>query len=66
MNPATPPPLVLRAAVLDDLTPQEYWPESWRGQPDTTREFWLRSPRLAATEIRVAERHAVILATRIA
>jgi predicted O-methyltransferase YrrM len=51
--------------VLDDLTPEEYWPEEWRGQPDTLRQFWLNSDRVAATELRLTERHAVILATRI-
>ncbi len=51
-------------AVLDDLTPEEHWPESWRGRPDATRDFWLCSPRLTSAEIRVTERHAVILATR--
>ncbi|HEU4324633.1 MAG TPA: class I SAM-dependent methyltransferase [Roseiflexaceae bacterium] len=51
-------------AVLDDLTPEEHWPESWRGRPDATRDFWLHSPRLTSTEICVTECHAVILATR--
>ncbi len=51
--------------VLDDLTPEEYWPEAWKGQPDIVRQFWLNSDRVAATELRVTERHAVILATRL-
>lgn len=51
--------------VLDDLTPEEYWPEEWKGQPDPVREFWLKSQRVVSTEIRVTPGHAVILATRI-
>jgi predicted O-methyltransferase YrrM len=51
--------------VLDDLTPEEYWPASWKGQVDLTRQFWLNTARVVATEIRVTERHAVIVATRI-
>lgn len=51
--------------VLDDLTPEEYWPEEWKGQVDVTREFWLNTARVVATEIRVTERHAVIVATCI-
>ncbi len=50
--------------VLDDLTPEEFWPPEWRGKPDGTREFWLNDPRLCATEVRVTERQVVILATR--
>lgn len=52
--------------VLDDFTPEEYWPAEWQGRPDSAREFWLNDPRLAATEVRVTERSSVILATRIA
>ena len=43
--------------VLDDLTPG-------RSGPDLVREFWLGHPELAATELRVSEREAVILAVR--
>lgn len=50
--------------VLDDLTPEEHWPEEWQGWEDPTRTFWLNSARVVATEIRVTECHAVILATR--
>ena len=51
--------------VLDDLTPEEYWPPEWQGQTDPIREFWLKDPRIAATEIRVTAKNAVIIATRI-
>ena len=43
--------------VLDDMTPG-------REGPDEVREFWLGHPELAATEIRVSEREAVIVAVR--
>ena len=43
--------------VLDDMTPG-------REGPDEVRDFWLRHPELAATEIRVSERESVILAVR--
>jgi len=50
--------------VLDDLTPEEYWPPEWRGQPDVVRAFWLNDARLMATEVRTTVRTAAILATR--
>jgi predicted O-methyltransferase YrrM len=50
--------------VLDDLTPQNQWPPEWRGQPDPVREFWLKDPRVAATEVLVTPSMAVILAAR--
>ncbi|MFN6541393.1 MAG: O-methyltransferase [Nostoc sp. EkiNYC01] len=51
--------------IIDDLTPEEYWPPEWQGRIDPLREFWLKDPHIIATEIRVTARHAVILATRI-
>lgn len=51
--------------LLDDLTPEEYWPPEWQGRTDPIREFWLKDPRVAATEIRVTAKNSVILATRI-
>jgi len=51
--------------VLDDLTPEEYWPPEWQGRTDPVREFWLKDSRIAATEIRVTAKNAVILAMRI-
>ena len=41
--------------VLDDLTPA-------LPGPDPVRELWLRHPRLAAAELRVSAREAVIVA----
>ncbi|HEX5505395.1 MAG TPA: class I SAM-dependent methyltransferase [Thermomicrobiales bacterium] len=51
--------------VLDDLTPVDQWPAAWRGKPDPVREFWLNDPRLAATELLVSPRMAVIVAARL-
>jgi predicted O-methyltransferase YrrM len=51
-------------AIIDDLTPEELWPDEWRGQLDPVRERWLNDPRLIATEVRVTAQHAVILAVR--
>jgi hypothetical protein len=35
-----------------------------REGPDPVRDFWLRHPELAATEVQVSPREAVILAVR--
>ncbi|MCW5317031.1 hypothetical protein GTQ43_25385 [Nostoc sp. KVJ3] len=51
--------------LLDDLTPEEHWPPEWHGRTDPIREFWLKDPRITATEIRVTVKNSVILGTRI-
>jgi predicted O-methyltransferase YrrM len=51
--------------VMDDLGPEEYWPEEWRGRPDPVREFWLNDTCLTATEVLTTPRTMAILATRI-
>jgi len=51
--------------VLDDFTPEEDWPEDWRGKPDPVRTFWLNEARLNAVEVRTTPRTMAILATRI-
>ena len=51
--------------VLDDFTPEKYWPEAWRGKPDGRRERWFGDSRLLTTEILVTERAAVLLAVRV-
>ncbi len=51
--------------VLDDLTPEQYWPEEWRGKPDPLRTYWLRHEQVSAIEVRLAERHAAIIAARV-
>ncbi len=50
--------------VLDDLSPEEYWPEAWKGKPDPIREFWLNHPLLFSTEILTSREHSTILACR--
>ncbi|HET9673697.1 MAG TPA: class I SAM-dependent methyltransferase [Gaiellaceae bacterium] len=44
--------------VLDDMTPG-------RDGPDPVRDFWLDHPDLAATEVQLSLREAVILAVRV-
>ena len=51
--------------VLDDFTPEKYWPEAWRGKPDGRRERWFGDSRLLTTEILATERAAVLLAVRV-
>lgn len=51
--------------LLDDFTPEDRWPETWRGEPDERRELWLNDPRLAATEILTTPSTATILAARV-
>jgi predicted O-methyltransferase YrrM len=50
--------------VIDDMTPEAFWPEEWRGRPDAAREFWLRDPRLSSAEILTTPETAAILAVR--
>lgn len=51
-------------AIIDDLTPVEFWPDEWKDKPDPVRERWLENPRLRSVEILVTPRSAVVLATR--
>ncbi|MEO4053889.1 methyltransferase domain-containing protein [Solibacillus sp. CAU 1738] len=51
--------------LLDDFTPEEHWPEEWKGKPDLTREFWLNHPGLISTEIYLTPKTSAILATKI-
>ncbi|MFZ4193343.1 hypothetical protein ACOZB4_04935 [Paenibacillus sp. NPDC058898] len=50
---------------MDDFIPEEYWPEEWRGKPDLIREYWLNHPKLAATEVLLTPRDAVIIASKL-
>lgn len=50
--------------VLDDLTPEEAWPESWRGKPDPKRELAFRSGLFTATEIRSRADSSLLLMVR--
>jgi len=49
--------------VIDDFTPMTTWPPVHDGRPDAARLHWLRHPRLAAAEVRVAPDAATIVAT---
>lgn len=51
--------------LMDDFTPEEHFPEEWKGKPDQVREFWLNHPALAATEIYLTPRSSAILATKV-
>lgn len=51
--------------VLDDLTPEERWPASWRGRPDAKRELAFRSGLFTATEVRVRTDSAVLLVAKV-
>lgn len=50
---------------MDDFTPEEHWPDEWRGRPDQVREFWLNHENLASTEVYLTPKSSAILATRI-
>ncbi|WP_043931857.1 O-methyltransferase [Bacillus sp. EB01] len=50
---------------MDDFTPEEHFPEEWRGKPDKVREYWLNHSGLRATEIYLTPTSSAILATRI-
>ncbi|WP_335424215.1 O-methyltransferase [Bacillus sp. JJ1566] len=50
---------------MDDFTPEEYFPEEWRGKPDKVREYWLNHNGLVATEIYLTPTSSAILATRV-
>jgi predicted O-methyltransferase YrrM len=51
--------------VLDDLTPIEFWPDEWKGQPDPIRGTWLHHSQLASVELRTSQRAAALLARRV-
>lgn len=38
--------------VIDDLTPEELWPDSWRGNPDPKRELAFNSGLFESVEVR--------------
>ncbi|BFH62924.1 O-methyltransferase [Paenibacillus azoreducens] len=51
--------------LIDDLTPEEYWPDEWKGRPDPVRDYWLNHPKMFANEILLTQREACIIATKI-
>ncbi|WP_246943301.1 O-methyltransferase [Bacillus pinisoli] len=50
--------------LMDDFTPEEHFPDEWKGKPDTVREFWLNHEELVATEIYLTPKTSAILATK--
>ena len=50
---------------MDDFTPEEHFPEEWKGKPDKVREYWLNHNGLLATEIYLTPTSSAILATKI-
>lgn len=38
--------------VIDDLTPEQFWPADWKGRPDSKRELAFNSGLFESTEIR--------------
>ncbi len=53
------------SSTVIGITPEEYWPEEWRGKPDPLRRYWLHHEQVSAIEVRLAERQAAILGTRV-
>lgn len=50
--------------VMDDVTPEEFWPDSWRGSPDPKRELAFNSGYFCSTEVRVRADISVLLMVR--
>lgn len=50
--------------LMDDFTPEEHFPEEWKGKPDSVREYWLNHEELISTEIYLTPRTSAILATK--
>ncbi len=50
--------------TVDDYTPFETWPPTFKDSLDESRVFWLDHPEMLATEIRVTPTMAVIVARR--
>jgi predicted O-methyltransferase YrrM len=50
---------------MDDFTPEEHFPEEWKGKPDQVREFWLNHNGLISTEIYLTSTSFPIVATKI-
>jgi predicted O-methyltransferase YrrM len=50
--------------IMDDFTPEEHWPDEWKGKPDNVREFWLNHEGLTVTEIYLTPNSSAIIATK--
>lgn len=50
---------------MDDFTPEEQFPDEWKGKPDKVREYWLNHCGLIATEIYLTPTSSALLATKV-
>jgi predicted O-methyltransferase YrrM len=51
--------------LMDDFTPEEHWPDEWKGKPDEVRGFWLNHEGLMATEVYLTPMSSAIIAVRV-
>ena len=51
--------------VIDDLTPEALWPESWRGQPDAKREFAFTSGLFESAEVLIRPDVSALVMVRL-
>ncbi|MCP1158868.1 MULTISPECIES: O-methyltransferase [Bacillaceae] len=49
---------------MDDFTPEEHFPEEWKGKPDTVREFGFHHALMASAEILLTSKCAAIIAVK--
>ena len=50
--------------ILDDLTPEEQWPDEWRGRPDLKRELAFKSGAFMSTELPTSPTTSLLLMVR--
>ena len=50
--------------LMDDVTPEQFWPEDWRGKPDPKRELAFNSGYFQSVEVRVRADASVLLMVR--
>lgn len=55
----------LGALVVDDLAPATVWPPTYESEIDAERMHWLSHPDLQATELRLADDLASLVALRV-
>lgn len=50
--------------ILDDLTPEEQWPNAWRGLPDQKRDLAFVSGVFTSTELPTSPNTSLLLMVR--
>ena len=50
--------------AMDDLTPEDSWPASWKGKPDPKRELAFRSGLFVAAELRLRPHVSALIMSR--